>query len=231
MSNTEHVSDNTKSKPVKPRAESRKRAEANPEKILDAAMSLMAEHGYAGTSMSMIRERSGYPVTSIYWHFGNKEKLLLAALEHSALQVIDKNLNRKNEKRMPGETDLIERQARIDAEFLENPPPFMRLIFLIGLERRSSDPEVTTVIARIRQHSRAILTEQIRHVIQPGGQMLPPDIAEELAQVWMTFGDGVFVASQLEPGAMDVVRCCRQQLLAMQALAEKLLGKRKILAT
>lgn len=226
MSNTEHASDNKEQ-----RTERRKRAEANPEKILDVVMSLMAEHGYAGTSMSMIRERSGYPVTSIYWHFGNKEKLLLAALEHSALQVIDNNLNRKSENRMPGDTDLIERQALSDAEFLENPPPFMRLIFLIGLERRSSDPEVTKVIARIRQHSRAILTEQIRHVIRPSGQMLPPDLAEELAQVWMAFGDGIFVAAQLEPGAVDVVRCCRQQLLAMQALAEKLLGKQEPLAT
>ncbi|MBK5517694.1 TetR/AcrR family transcriptional regulator [Pseudomonas sp. TH10] len=231
MSNAEHASDNKKSKSEKPRSASRQRAEANPEKILDVAMSLMAEYGYAGTSMSMIREHSGYPTTSIYWHFGNKEKLLLAALEHSALQVIDNNLSRKSKNKMLGEKDLIESQARSDAEFLENPPPFMRLIFLIGLERRSSDPEVTKVIARIRQHSRAILTEQIRHVIRPGGQMLPPDLAEELAQVWMAFGDGVFVASQLEPGAVDVVRCCRQQLLAMQALAEKLLEKWKPLAT
>lgn len=227
MSNAEHVPEK-KSNSVKPRSTKRQRAEANPEKILDAAMDLMAEHGYAGTSMSMIRERSGYPVTSIYWHFGNKEKLLLAALERSALHAIDKDLDRKNKRLDEG--DLIEGHARSDAEFLENPPPYMRLIFLIGLERRSLDPEVTSVIARIRQHGREVLTEEIIHVIRPGGQILPRDIAEELAQQLMAFGDGIFVASQLEPGTVDVLRCCRQQWLAMQAMAEKYIEERRLLA-
>ncbi|MBA1203829.1 TetR/AcrR family transcriptional regulator [Pseudomonas capeferrum] len=224
MSNAEHSSEK-KSKVVKKRSTTRQRAEANPEKILDVTMGLMAEFGYAGTSMSMIRERSGYPTTSIYWHFGSKEKLLLAALEHSALQVIDSNLARRSAR--TNDADLIESQARSDAEFLEKPPAFMRLIFLIGLERRSSDPEVTSVIARIRKHSRDILAEQILHVIRPAGQILPRDLAEELSQVWMAFGDGIFVASQLDPGSVDVVNCCRQQLCAMQALAEKRLEERK----
>ena len=176
----------------------------------------------------MIRERSGYPVTSIYWHFGNKEKLLLAALERSALHAIDKDLDRKNKRFDEG--DLIEGHARSDAEFLENPPPYMRLIFLIGLERRSLDPEVSSVIARIRQHGREVLTEEIIHVIRPGGQILPRDIAEELAQQLMAFGDGIFVASQLEPGRVDVLRCCRQQWLAMQAMAEKYLEAHRLQA-
>lgn len=230
MSDAEQTAEKKKPKAVKPRSTGRQRAEANPEKILDVAMGLMAEFGYAGTSMSMIRERSGYPTTSIYWHFGNKEKLLLAALERSALQVIDNHLGRTSQSRKAAEADPLESLARSDAEFLENPPPFMRLIFLIGLERRRSDPEVTRVIARIRQHSRQILTEQILHVIRPGGQILPRDLAAELAQVWMAFGDGIFVTSQLEPGAVDVAQCCRQQLLAMQALAEKRLEELQSLA-
>jgi len=218
MSSKEQVS-GRKNAVTKPLPAKRQRAEANPEKILDVAMSLMAEFGYAGTSMSMIKERSGYPTTSIYWHFGNKEKLLLAALEHSALQVIDNSLARRIA--LPSDDDLIESQARSDAEFLENPPAFMRLIFLIGLERRSLDPDVTSVIARIRKHSRDILAEQILQVIRPAGRVMPRELADELAQVWMAFGDGIFVASQLDPGSVDVVNCCRQQLRAMQALAEK----------
>jgi hypothetical protein len=106
----------------------------------------------------------------------------------------------------------------------------MRLIFLIGLERRSLDPEVSSVIARIRQHGREVLTEEIIHVIRPGGQILPRDIAEELAQQLMAFGDGIFVASQLEPGRVDVLRCCRQQWLAMQAMAEKYLEAHRLQA-
>jgi AcrR family transcriptional regulator len=209
---------------AKARTGTRQRNEANPEKILDAAMSLMAEHGYAGTSMSMICRLSGYPVTSIYWHFGSKEQLLTAALEHSALQAIDTNLDRKNNK-LEGE-DPVESLVQFDAEFLQNPPPFLRLIFLIGLERRSSGPEVMQAIARIRLRARAILTEQIIHVIRPDGQILPRDIAEELAHFWMAMGDGMFASSQLEPGQLDLLKCCRQQVIAVQALAENYLKER-----
>ncbi|WP_336335135.1 TetR/AcrR family transcriptional regulator [Pseudomonas putida] len=224
MSSTDGIMGKKNKSTGKPRSSTRQRAEANPEKILEVAMSLMAEHGYAGTSIAMIRDRSGYPVTSIYWHFGSKEKLLLAALEHSALQVIDSHLSRKINCKA-SEAELLERQACSDAEFLENPPPFMRLVCLIGLERRSADVEVTKVIARIRQHSRDILTEQILSVIRPDGQILPRALAEELAQVWMAFGDGIFLAAQLEPGTVDVGKCCRQQLLAMRAYAQCSLGQ------
>ena len=112
------------------------------------------------------------------------------------------------------------------AEFLQNPPPFLRLIFLIGLERRSSGPEVMQAIARIRLRARAILTEQIIHVIRPDGQILPRDIAEELAHFWMAMGDGMFASSQLEPGQLDLLKCCRQQVIAVQALAENYLKER-----
>ena len=46
----------------------------------------------------------------------------------------------------------------------------------------------------------------------------------------MAFGDGIFVASQLEPGRVDVLRCCRQQWLAMQAMAEKYLEAHRLQA-
>src|SRR5512134_2223197 len=53
-------------------------------KIVDAAAALMAEHGFAGTSIAAVSKRSGLPSGSIYWHFESKEALLGAVVEEGA---------------------------------------------------------------------------------------------------------------------------------------------------
>ena len=56
-------------------------------KIVDAAAALMAERGFAGTSISAVSRRSGLPSGSIYWHFDSKEDLLAAVVEGGAALV------------------------------------------------------------------------------------------------------------------------------------------------
>ncbi|ACZ91696.1 TetR/AcrR family transcriptional regulator [Streptosporangium roseum] len=57
------------------------------ELILTAAAQLFAEKGYRQTTFIDVAERSGISRGSIPWHFGNKEGLLLAVLEHSVEMV------------------------------------------------------------------------------------------------------------------------------------------------
>ncbi|MFF5210156.1 TetR/AcrR family transcriptional regulator [Streptosporangium sp. NPDC000396] len=51
--------------------------------ILAAAAELFAEKGYRQTTFADVAERSKISRGSIPWHFGSKEGLLLAVLEHS----------------------------------------------------------------------------------------------------------------------------------------------------
>lgn len=57
------------------------RAEATRRYLVEAAAELFEERGYAGTSISDISARSGRTSGSIYFHFGNKEKLAVAVVE------------------------------------------------------------------------------------------------------------------------------------------------------
>ncbi|MER5350962.1 TetR/AcrR family transcriptional regulator [Kitasatospora sp. NPDC002551] len=50
--------------------------------LMTAAAELFAERGYRGTTFADIAERSGISRGSIPWHFGNKEGLLAAVIEH-----------------------------------------------------------------------------------------------------------------------------------------------------
>jgi AcrR family transcriptional regulator len=56
------------------------------ERILQAALRIASVRGYDGTTVKLISEESGLPPSSLYWHFGNKDRLLAAALEHGFVE-------------------------------------------------------------------------------------------------------------------------------------------------
>ena len=52
-------------------------------RILKAAAQIAAERGYEGTTISRICERSGLPVSSVYWFYKDKDELLAEVVAHS----------------------------------------------------------------------------------------------------------------------------------------------------
>jgi AcrR family transcriptional regulator len=50
------------------------------ERLLDAAERLLAERGYAGTSLRAVTQAAGTSVSAAHYHFGSKEELLRATL-------------------------------------------------------------------------------------------------------------------------------------------------------
>jgi len=63
------------------KAPRRRNADATRDKILQAALSEFSEHGLPATSTDEIATRSGVNKRMIYYYFGSKEGLYLAALE------------------------------------------------------------------------------------------------------------------------------------------------------
>src|SRR5688500_7897155 len=59
----------------------KQQAERTRKRILDAAIRLFAKRGYVSTSMSDLAEAVKMTPGVLYWHFDDKEALLLAALE------------------------------------------------------------------------------------------------------------------------------------------------------
>jgi AcrR family transcriptional regulator len=65
-------------------------ADSTRDRILNEALRLFADHGYAGTSVASIEEAAGLSPHSgaLYTHFGSKEQVLAAAVER-AIQTAD----------------------------------------------------------------------------------------------------------------------------------------------
>jgi AcrR family transcriptional regulator len=68
-------------KPIKPRAAHQARAQETRQSLLHAAIEIFAAHGLHGGSVSRIAERAHSHDRMIYYYFGNKEGLFIAALE------------------------------------------------------------------------------------------------------------------------------------------------------
>lgn len=88
-------------------------AEPSRARILDAALSLMSEHGVAGTSMRMLAGECGLNVATLYHHFPSKASLLEAVLaERGYLHRLAEELPPPELRRGDSPTRRLERFVR-----------------------------------------------------------------------------------------------------------------------
>ncbi|MBM9618458.1 TetR/AcrR family transcriptional regulator [Streptomyces zhihengii] len=59
-----------------PKDVKRTRAQLTRQRILDAAMQLFSDHGYVATTIESIARHAGVAVQTVYFAFGNKQRLL-----------------------------------------------------------------------------------------------------------------------------------------------------------
>src|SRR5260370_20703335 len=104
----------------------------------------MATRGYAATSISDIRKACGLPPSSIYWHFGSKEGVLAAVMERGANRFF---------AAIPTSED-VEGQLAVLSRLQSQHPEFLRLLYMLSLERRG-DPAVAALVRRVRDPATA----------------------------------------------------------------------------
>jgi AcrR family transcriptional regulator len=193
------------------------------ERILDVASRLMADRGYAATTIAQICAAASLPPSSLYWHFGSKEELLGAVMERGAERWF---ADLPSWHDLPG--DLEARLAsRLDlfARRLETHPEFLRLYILLSIERREIDASSLASIRRIRDRAiggvRTILVDVF------GGadaSAAARELANELARFVICFCDGCFVSHQVEPSETDLRRLFDDLRIGLLAIARARLG-------
>ncbi|MGH7126021.1 MAG: TetR/AcrR family transcriptional regulator [Stellaceae bacterium] len=58
--------------------------------LLEAAEQCLRQHGYSGLSTRRVAEGAGMPLSQIHYHFGSKEALVLALLEHQNRRLLER---------------------------------------------------------------------------------------------------------------------------------------------
>jgi AcrR family transcriptional regulator len=90
------------------------RGEATRLRILDAARDLLVERGFGGTSTRAVAERAETQLSLVHYHFGGKQQLLIAVLEHQNEQLLER------QRRLYAEPGRLSENWRTACRFLDD---------------------------------------------------------------------------------------------------------------
>ena len=155
------------------------------EALLDAAIALIAEGGYTATGVDAIARRSGVVKSALYWHFGSKDGLLVAALERTAREWVSE-LEAYVVVDVEPTLRLDNLMQRVRDLFFDRPDR-VRLILSALVERGAENEEVRRGVARILDVMRDALARGLR--VLP----LPPNRIEGIAALLLQSLSGLFI--------------------------------------
>ncbi|MFB0926972.1 MAG: helix-turn-helix domain-containing protein [Acidimicrobiales bacterium] len=188
-------------------------------RIVAVAGELMAERGFAGTSIAEIAKRSECAPPTIYWHFGSKEGLLHAVLREGA----DSHFGAiRKMARLAGTADeRLDKQLNAAAVGLEKEPPFIRLLLLLTLERRSDDATLEVIrVARARACAQlglwfAAYFDELS--LTNDGRVI-----DRVAELALALTDGLVLEHILNPGTADIAGAMRSFRISLPSLVNSL---------
>ncbi|HWP66004.1 MAG TPA: TetR/AcrR family transcriptional regulator [Candidatus Limnocylindria bacterium] len=164
--------------------------------ILDATLRLLATRGVHGTSLDAVAEAAKVAKSSVLWHFGSKEELLLRVAEHVFEQVARGPV--RQILALPTMAERDEATWRFFSETLHERPELRRLILYLIFESGEGRPELR---ARLQQ-----LYRGIRELYESGlsGVVADPEQRRRLAIIAVATFDGLFLQWLLDPESVDL---------------------------
>jgi AcrR family transcriptional regulator len=139
------------------------RAAATRQRILDAALVEFAENGLAGARVDEIAARSGVNKRMIYVHFGSKEELWIAVLEHALGAKRAKECALALEHLPPPEA--VARLVRFHLRYAAAHPEFLALLNQENVHRAAYLRQSASVPA-----SCSPLLDRLRAVLKRGAE-------------------------------------------------------------
>jgi AcrR family transcriptional regulator len=161
--------------------------------ILEATLGIAAERGYDGTTVALVQEATGLPASSIYWHFGSKDELLAATLEHSY------RLWRASAQTWGPAAESEQVAEQIESRFqraagaITTSPQFWSLGLLLTLQQRVKEPAARRRYREVRQDTETAIADWWATVLAPAAVEADPALPRRLAQFYMMLMDGLFI--------------------------------------
>lgn len=190
--------------------------------ILNAAFEIAAERGYDGTTVAEITKRTGLPASSIYWHFTDKDTLLAEAVSDS----YDRWRRTQPTWAQPpvGADISVSIRAALTqmSQGIVEQPEFWRLGIMLAMEHRVTEAAARIRFREVRNDTLALLTSWWARALPRDHLRQVPDAAFAMARMTLAFGDGLFIATQID-GDINVERFVGLLGVALEAIAERVL--------
>jgi|SRR5579875_1299820 AcrR family transcriptional regulator len=133
------------------------------EKVLAAAVQLFAEYGYHAAPLRDIARIAGIQAASIYYHYTNKQALLVEIMETHMRQL---NANLEQIVRQP--TGVRQRLYEAIANHIRLHTTHKYEFFIIDTEIRALEEENRRYILSLRDQYEALLQELLREGMEQG---------------------------------------------------------------
>jgi len=174
-------------------------ANANKAALLDAAKLLIAERGYAGTSVRDLVAASGTNLAAVNYHFGSREQLLTQAVLESFLEWTDRIgcVSDANSAAGPMEQVLASLSELLDG-FAEHEGLFATFLEALLQARRS--PELRRQLASHYAEQR----RRVAEIVTAGApdERIADRSVEVIASLLIAITDGLLLQSLLDPLAV-----------------------------
>ncbi|PPJ08871.1 TetR/AcrR family transcriptional regulator [Nocardia nova] len=167
--------------------------------ILDAAARLMAERGYAATSISVLSAETGLPKSAIYHHFHSKSGLLSAVMARGAYDFYGAMAQAQASPPEGGTVrDRLGWFLRRTEEVFTTKADFLRLHLILLMSAEAADAQVTAMIEQVRTDGRKHMNRMIAQAFAAEGSEIAQAVADKLDYFGMAGFDGAFIAWQAD---------------------------------
>lgn len=184
-------------------APQRREPEESRDRLLAAAAEVATERGYVGTTISRVCERSGLPVSSLYWFFDDKDALLAAVVQHSFDEWLDHQPTWTLATTADMRVTVLKRVLRRTTRSFGDAPDFLRIGHMVALERQDEDPAARVLFLRIRRDVEKTLTAWFAGSLSSGPAAGDRELPRTLARLVIAITDGLFLAEQMDSWDWD----------------------------
>lgn len=165
------------------------------DRIMEAASELAKERGVSGATIARVCQRSGLPVSSVYWYFEDKDHLFAEVIRASYAKWLV-SVPRWD---VSTDTTIVEGLRRVMGQstrtFAEM-PAFLRIGMQVLLETGEVNAKSRAAYVDVREQVRLMISAWITQLLpeQVGG-----DLADDLGNLVIAISDGIVVGSQVYP--------------------------------
>jgi AcrR family transcriptional regulator len=188
------------------------------ERLLETAIEMFAERGYAATGVDALCRRAGVAKTGLYWEFQNKVGLLNAVIDQVVAEWVDQireAARTVGEPREKLDVALDNLRHRVSER-----PELFRVLLVVLAERTQVDEEAREALRRFYKSAHAALLQGIQESV-PG--VLPSEELSVSCDLILAMVEGIFLRAQV-CGDDDVDRLFRAARSAILLMVKELIA-------